>query len=260
MSRSANGTAYWLDGLAERPAIVLIHGLGLNQAMWRDCVPSLADHFQVISYDLYGHGDSIAPPSKPSLELFSRQLGELLTELNVDRCAIVGFSLGGMINRRLAMDNPERVKSLIILNSPHERAPKEQQRVETQALQTQQGGPAATLETTLKRWFTPQFLANSPDMIATVRKWVLNNDPQVYAKCRWVLAHGVKELIRPEPPISKPTLVVTCENDSGSTPAMTHAIAAEISNAKTLIVPGLQHLGIIENPALFIQPIVEFLK
>ena len=52
MSRSANGTAYCLDGHPEHPAVVLIHGLGLNQAMWRDCVPSLADQFEVITYDL----------------------------------------------------------------------------------------------------------------------------------------------------------------------------------------------------------------
>ena len=52
---------------------------------------------------------------------------------------------------------------------------------------------------------------------------------------------------------------MTCEHDSGSTPAMSQAIAAEIAGAETLIVPGLQHLGLIERPELFTQPILRFL-
>ena len=53
---------------------------------------------------------------------------------------------------------------------------------------------------------------------------------------------------------------MTCENDSGSTPAMSHAIAAEIAGAEVQIVPTLQHLGLMEQPDLFSGPILEFLK
>ena len=74
-----------------------------------------------------------------------------------------------------------------------------------------------------------------------------------------MLAQGVVELIRPDLPISLPTLVMTCENDSGSTPAMTRAIAAEINGAEVHIVPSLQHLGLIEDPDTFAAPIADFL-
>jgi pimeloyl-ACP methyl ester carboxylesterase len=74
-----------------------------------------------------------------------------------------------------------------------------------------------------------------------------------------VLAAGVTELIRPAIPVNKPTLVMTCEHDSGSTPAMSHAIASEIPGAQTIIVPTLQHLGLIEQPSLFTGPIRSFL-
>jgi pimeloyl-ACP methyl ester carboxylesterase len=74
-----------------------------------------------------------------------------------------------------------------------------------------------------------------------------------------VLAAGVTELIRPVPPITHPTLVMTCENDTGSTPAMSHAIASEIAGAETIIVPGLQHLGLLERPELFTGPTKDFL-
>ena len=67
------------------------------------------------------------------------------------------------------------------------------------------------------------------------------------------------ELIRPEPPLWHPTLVMTCENDSGSTPAMSRAIGGEIKDAGVVIVPRLQHMGLVEQPALFLAPIREFL-
>ncbi len=260
MIRSANGTAYNLTGNRQNPAVVLIHGLGLTSAMWQAYIPAFSTDFHVLTYDLYGHGESTAPPLTPSLAVFSDQLRDLLDEVNIDECSIIGFSLGGMINRHFTIDFAHRVRSLIILNSPHERAPHEQQQVEARAMQTHQGGPAATLESTLKRWFTPEFMAHCPATINQVREWVLNNEPVVYAKCRWVLANGVRELIRPQPPIQKPALVVTSENDSGSTPAMTHAIASEINGAKTVIVPSLQHLGLLEKPDIFIAMMREFLE
>ena len=75
------------------------------------------------------------------------------------------------------------------------------------------------------------------------------------------LAQGVPELIRPEPPIRAPALVMTAENDSGSTPAMSHAITAELPCAEpTRIVPALQHLGLMEDPAAFAAPTLTFLQ
>ena len=259
-SRSGNGSCYELGGSADAPAVVLIHGLGLNRHIWRDYVPRLRQRYRVLDYDLFGHGDSIAPPAKPSLALFAEQLCGLMDETGIDRAVLIGFSLGGMINRRVAMDHPDRVSALVILNSPHERAPDAQRLVEQRALDSAAGGPGATLDATIERWFTPEFRRDHPDSIDEVRGWVLANQPAIYAECRAVLAFGVTELIRPEPPITHPTLVMTCENDSGSTPAMSQAIASEIRGADVVIVPGLQHMGLIENPGFFIVTIAEFLE
>jgi len=85
------------------------------------------------------------------------------------------------------------------------------------------------------------------------------NDTQSYPQSCMVLAAGVTELIRPDPPITSPTLVMTCENDSGSTPAMSHAIAAEIPGAETVIAPRLQHMGLVEEPVLFTEALLRFL-
>ena len=259
MNRSATGTAYDLYGPPDAPVLVLIHGLGLTRGMWDDVVPVLARDYRVLRYDLCGHGDSVAPQTTPSLTVLSEQLARLLDELAIAYATIIGFSLGGMINRRFAIDHPSRVSALVILNSPHERSPEAQRLVEERAAQTDAGGPAAAIDTTLQRWFTPQFLTASPRVVASVRATVLANNAQNYARHRQVLASGVTELIRPHPPVSAPTLVMTCAQDSGSTPAMSHAIALEIAGAECVIVPGLQHLGLIERPDVFTLEILGFL-
>jgi (E)-2-((N-methylformamido)methylene)succinate hydrolase len=256
---SKTGTAYDLTGPSGAPVLVLVHGLGLTRATWDGFVPVLAQHFLVVTYDLCGHGQTVLPADTPSLALLSGQLVDLLDDLGIARATVIGFSLGGMINRRFAIDHPLRVASLVILNSPHERSPDAQHLVETRAAQTDAGGPAATIDSTLERWFTAQFRQDAPDIVAQVRAVVLANDPGNYTRHRQVLAHGVVELIRPAPPIAVPTLVMTSAHDSGSTPAMCHAIASEIAGAQTVIVPALQHLGLIERPDLFLEPILRFL-
>ncbi len=257
--RATNGTVYTLSGPMDAPAVALIHGLGLTRDTWRALEPALAARYRVLNYDLFGHGESPLPAGDTDLTLFARQLGELLDELEIQRVALVGFSLGGMINRRFALDFPGRASALVILNSPHERDPADQARVEQRALDSASGGPGANLDATIDRWFTPEFQRARPDVIDGIRRGLLANDPDAYARCRRVLAFGVPELVRPATPITLPTLVMTAENDSGSTPAMSHAIAGEISGARTVIVPGLQHMALVEAPGKFTAPIVEFL-
>ena len=255
-----NGTAYDLTGPPEAPVVVLIHGLGLTrETTWGKIAPVLARHYRVLAYDLLGHGGTALPQGAVTLTALSEQLIALMDALGIERAALVGFSLGGMINRRCAMDHPGRVTALGILNAPHDRGEAQQQIVEQRARDTAAGGPAAGIDVTLARWFTESFRSDHPDQVAAVRDIVLANDPANYAAHHQVLAKGVRELIAPKPPITLPMLVITCEHDSGSTPAMSHAIASETPGAETVIVPQLRHLGLIERFELFAQPVQDFL-
>jgi len=256
---TAGGTYWRRTGTAGGTPVVLIHGLGLTHTTWDALVPDLGKVHDVIQYDLVGHGRSDPPPHALSLRHFGDQVIELLDELGIERAHLVGFSLGGMINRRVAIDHPGRVASLAILNSPHARGAEAQRLVEQRAVDSAAGGPGATIDATLQRWFTPQHLTEQPEQVASVRALVLANDLAHYAAARWVLANGVTELIEPDPPIGLPTLVMTCRHDSGSTPEMAEKIAAEIIGARLDIVEGRQHLGLLEDPERFTAPILSFL-
>ena len=264
MQKTDDGTAYEIhgpdNGTEGAETLILIHGLGLSMRTWDAFIPALSQDYRVIIYDLCGHGHSDLPDETPSLSVLSRQLNALCEHLSISKAHLIGFSLGGMINRRFAMDYPDKVASLAILNSPHERGEDQQALVEQRAKDTSTGGAEATIETTLMRWFTPAYRQTHITTVDWVRQTVLANDPKNYADHRFVLANGVLELIRPTPPLSVPSLVITCEHDEGSNVAMSQAIAQEIDGARLVIIPELQHLGLLERPALFTAPILSFLE
>ena len=255
-----DGTAYDVLRKADAPVVVLIHGLGLCRHMWRDHIADFATDYQVVSYDLLGHGDSASPTASTDLSLYAGQLCGLLDHLQIDKAAIVGFSIGGMINRRFALDYADRLSALAILNSPHDRGDEAQALVELRAAAVRSEGKMATMEAALERWFTDGYRTSNPDFMKTVRAWRRQVDDQSYAEAAWVLATGVKELTRATTPVNVPTIVITSEYDSGSTPDMAVTIAGEIDQAEICIVPQLKHLGLIERPQSFTAPVIEFFR
>jgi len=256
--KAPDGTAFDLTGPADAPLVVLIHGLGLSRRLWDDPLAAYAG-FRVLTYDLYGHGDSAPPADDLSLTVFSDQLAGVMDHIGAARAHVVGFSIGGMINRRFALDHPGRLNRLVILNSPHNRGDDGQKAVEDRAKSVRDQGAFSTFDAALARWFTPDFLTNGHGA-DLVRHWRGQTDAESYAQAAWVLAHGVRELIHPTPVIKVPTLVMTCENDSGSTPQMSRDIAAEIPGSICQIIPRYQHLGLMEDPVSFTTPITQFLK
>lgn len=259
MTIAPDGTQFELTGPADAPVVVLIHGLGLNKECWQWTTPALSDTYRVLSYDLYGHGVSVAPSQTPSLSLFAAQLAGLLDHCGIERATIAGFSLGGMIARRFAQDTPQKTQALVILHSPHKRSDAAQTAILKRVDQARELGPQSTVEAALERWFTEIYRVANPDVMETVRGWVTSNQKPIYHTVYRVLATGIDEIVAPSPAITCPTLVITGDEDYGNGPEMSHAIATEIPGAEALVLPRLRHMALVENPEAVNTPIRHFL-
>ena len=107
----------YYETVGEGVPLLLIHGLGSSGKDWEKQVPFFEKDFRVITPDLRGHGRSGKPPGHYSIPMFAEDTAVLLRELGIGPAHIAGISMGGMVAFELALQFPEFVRSLTIINS-----------------------------------------------------------------------------------------------------------------------------------------------
>lgn len=103
--------AWWSDG--DGPALVLVHAGVADARMWEPLLPALAAAHRVIRYDMRGFGRT---RSAPGTFVPARDLVRLLDAIGVQRAHVVGASFGGLVALELALTDPARVASLVLLS------------------------------------------------------------------------------------------------------------------------------------------------
>ena len=103
------------------PAVLLLHGFPQTHVMWREVAPALAADYSVVCADLRGYGASGKPPSDPDHHSYSkrtmaRDMVQAMKVLGFDHFAVAGHDRGGRVAYRLALDHPERVQRLALLD------------------------------------------------------------------------------------------------------------------------------------------------
>src|ERR671931_1521696 len=103
------------------PPVLLLHGFPETLVMWRDVVPVLAERFSVVSADLRGYGRSGCPPSTAdhapySKRALARDMVAVMAQIGFERFSIAGHDRGGRVAYRAALDHPERVERLAVLD------------------------------------------------------------------------------------------------------------------------------------------------
>lgn len=99
------------------PAVLLIHGMAGSSRTWKAVTERLVVDHTVIAPDLLGHGESAKPMGDYSLGAFASGLRDLLSVIGVERCTVVGQSLGGGVAMQLAYQHPEVVERLVLVCS-----------------------------------------------------------------------------------------------------------------------------------------------
>ncbi len=82
--------------------VLLIHGFCESRTLWKYCEPDLAKYFRVLTPDLPGFGESRLEESEVSMEYFAEQIKDLLDALKIEKCIMIGHSLGGYVTLAFA--------------------------------------------------------------------------------------------------------------------------------------------------------------
>lgn len=237
---------YRIDGDERAPALVLCHALGTDLTLWDAQAAALSAQYRVLRYDLRGHGFSPGPDTEYTIAELAGDVFGLLDALEIAEAHVVGLSIGGLIAMALALAAPARVKQLVLANT----APRIGSRAgwEERIAQVKKEGLAGIADGAIQRWFTPEFQAREPALMARYRALVMQARPAAYAGCCAALrdADLRSEIGR----ISSPTFVISGRHDAVTTPAHGQEMADAVQGARHVSLAA-GHLSNVEAAAAF---------
>jgi len=239
------------------PAVVLIHGFGLDMRMWDPQAGPLADRFRTIRYDCRGFGAS--GPLDPGVPYtHAGDLVALLDHLGVDYAVLVGLSFGGRVALQTALAAPDRVRGLVLLDAVLDGVPwdpESARALDEVARQVQAAGVRAGREAWLAH---PLFAAarERPDLADALAVMVAG-----YPGQHWL---GQDPHRQSRPPIevleglAVPTLVVVGERDVPGFREMSAVLARRIPGAAYRVVAGAGHMVSMEQPEAVRELLIQF--
>lgn len=252
-----NGVDLYYETHGAGDPVLLIHGLGSSTRDWEPQIDALAARFQVVAFDVRGHGRSSKPKERYSVKLFADDTAALIRALGLAPVHIVGISMGGMIAFQLAVDAPDLIRTLVIVNS----------------------GPAMPVRTFAQRFMIWSRIATvrlfgmrkMGEVLAArllpsaehaglrttfVERWA-DNDPQAYLSALNALVNW--DVLEHLPRISHPVLVLTADQDY--TPlALKQAYTAQLPHGELVVIEDARHFTPLERPREFNQALIAFLE
>lgn len=245
---------YKTFGNAKNKALVLGSSLGTSSNMWNNIIDDLAEQYFVIAFDTRGHGQSQSLGlEKLSVELFAKDVIEIVDALNISSFIYAGLSLGGAIGQMLAIQYPERVERLILCCT----AAKFGEPVfwQDRAAKVMEDGMNSILEPTKSRWYNPG-TAESDVFAQSLLDELLTFNPEGYANtCDAVAGFDVRDQLNQ---IKCPTLAIAGTEDLSTPISIMQDLVNGIPNASLIAVKGAAHLGNVEKPEEFKKAILEF--
>jgi pimeloyl-ACP methyl ester carboxylesterase len=228
--------------------------------MWQAQVYFFARSHSVICYDLLGHGMSPKISAGTGLAEFVSQLDRLWTALELGQATIVGFSFGGLIAQGLALQKSANIDKLVLMSTVYARTETERKAVQTRLETAQREGANAIYSAAIDRWFSPAFLAGQPEQAQALLHQLQENDEDSFLTAYELFALADREFVGKLKRIRCPTLILTGERDTGSTPAMTWRMAKEIPDSRVSIIAAGRHMMPMEMAQEVNREIAEFLE
>lgn len=237
---------------SELPLLVLGPSLGTSAAtLWTACAAGLTDAFDVLAWDLPGHGHNRTVREEPftMAELAAGVLAvvdDVLTERGEPRSRFfyAGDSVGGCVGLQLLLDAPDRVAAAALLCTGAQIGSEEMWtgRMSQVAL----SGTPVMVSGSAERWFGPGFLEREPERGAALLHALSDAVDEGYVQvCRALAAFDVRASLGR---ITAPVLAVAGSADGATPPASLQEIAAGVADGTYVELDGVAHLAPAEAP------------
>lgn len=241
------------------PPLLLIAGFACDHLIWSKVVPALSASFRVITFDNRGMGRTTGDVSALTLRQMADDAAALLNALDIDSAHIVGHSMGGLIAQELAIAQPDRVKSLILISSCARLDERVRAIIQTWGDLPKRLDAEASARLILPWMYTNAFYSKPGAIEELVAKMMANPYPPtvegIYAQSR---ASMIADTVDRLHLISKPTLVLTGREDILLTVEFSEQLARGIVNAELVILENSGHGLLIESAAAVSAPMLSF--
>jgi 2-succinyl-6-hydroxy-2,4-cyclohexadiene-1-carboxylate synthase len=268
----ANGLAYCIDICGSGPPLLLLHGFTGSRHNWRPHLPAFAPHFQVISIDLLGHGQTavVSPaerettPSRYQMEQAAADLAAVIEQTTTPPIYLLGYSMGGRLALYFTHKYSNYVNKLILesaspgLKTAQERAER-QQRDEALAGFIEREGITAFVNRwqQLPLWESQKQVETA--VLQTLRLQRLQSNPTGLAYSLRGMGTGVQPSLWPHlAQITTPTLLLCGELDTKFV-AINREMAGALPHTRLEVVPQAGHMVHLERPLDFQQHCRRFL-
>ena len=272
-----NGIRMHYVAQGEGELIVLLHGFPECWYSWRHQIPSLAEHYRVVAPDLRGYNLTEKPAGVGSyrVETIAQDVVALIHHLGYEQAILIGHDWGGMIAWRLAIERPDVVRRLVVLNIPHPEAMRRGLRRPRQLLRSwyifffqlpwlPEAAFRARHYEAIERAFRGMAVrkeAFSADDISTFKE-AAARPGALTAAINWYRAAFRSEAVlraRPFPRVEAPTLMIWGENDAALGKELTHGTERWVRDFRVHYIPNCSHWVQQEQPDLVNQLIHGFL-
>ncbi len=244
-------TAVRLGGRPDLPLLVLGPSLGTSATtLWSAAAAYLSEHFQVLAWDLPGHGHNTAPLAEAPVTMSSlaADVLELVAAvsdgLQPTAFHYAGDSVGGAVGLQLLLDAPRQVRSATLLcTGASIGTPASWQERRDGVLAS---GTPSMVAGSADRWFAPGFLERHPQQGSALLHALRDTSDAGYAAVCGALAEfDVRHRLDS---ITTPVLAVAGEHDVATPPASLREIAQGVQRGRLVVLPDVAHLAPVEAP------------
>lgn len=255
---SSNGITLHVQrtGQPSGTTLVFINSLGSDYRIWDDMIPDLADHYDVVRYDLRGHGLSDCPDAPYSIRDHSADLAGLLDTLHIERCVLIGISVGGQIAMDYTCQHPDKVQALVVSDTFPKIGESDMWNRRIKLLR--QYGMKHLANAILERWFAPSYPEKNP--IAHRGYYNMLNRMPVTGYTGTCEALRDADLTETVKTIQQKTLILCGADDQSTPPELVSELYDLIPNSRYIAIENAGHLPCVENPAAMCSVIQTFLK